>query len=93
MKKLFLATVLSWTTFSTLSAQACYVEVNGRPLTPILIANGFAALANEGDGKTALVTCGQFDGIVEGIDRTVKLEAGMCTIISNENSMSVFKCE
>ena len=78
---------------SSMSSFACNIEVDGEQIKPQILELGSATITNENLDEVTLVTCGKFEGQVEGISRVAKLEAGECTIISNKNEISVFKCQ
>ncbi len=79
-------------TFSTYSL-ACQVEVDGEAIKPQLLTFASATIVNENEGGLVLITCGHFNGTVEGVSRVAKLRAGECTIISNKNELKTFKCQ
>lgn len=92
MKLLLLILVLQ--IFVIANANACYVEVNGRPHHPQILKQGEVALANQDpDQSIVLITCGPFNGQISGAKSVTRLAPGTCTLVFNNGDQKLFECQ
>jgi hypothetical protein len=89
MKKIIFGVLLA----VSFSSFACDVEIDGVKLVPVVLNQNEATIANEDNG-VVLIHCGELLSKIEMPNLRVQpLKSSECTIVSNQNTTTLYECK